>query len=108
MSSFFDFKANSPMARLVHPIPESDFPGADLGSNSHGDDGRELPSTKAGNGFIAAADAVFAKLRQWDGSNTQPLLLAMFQVATIGLQGINEPFRAKSADYRWFGEQRKL
>ena len=96
------------MDRLVHPIPESDFPGTDLGSSSQVDDGRELPGTKSGNGFIAAADAAFAKLRQWDGSNTQPLLLAMFQVATFGLRGINEPVSAKSADYRWLGEQRKL
>lgn len=117
----FDLDGVGPLDRLRHLTPGSYYLGADLDGDGRIGDGSELFGTRSGdgfadlvnhdqdgNGFIDAADPLFAQLRLWNGMDVQPLLLAAFQVAAIGVQGTAAPFSYKDADNRLLGENRKL
>jgi hypothetical protein len=117
----FDLDGVGATDRLRHLTPGSYYLGADLDGDGRIGDGSELFGTRSGdgfadllghdqdgNGFIDAADPLFAQLRLWNGTDVQPLLLAAFKIAAIGVQGIAAPFGYKDADNRLLGENRKL
>lgn len=118
-STAFDLIGDATKEALRHLTNGQHYLGADFNGNGRIDDGGELFGPKSGdgfadlgahdddgNGFIDAGDKVWQLLRLWAGDEAEPVKLAQWKIAAIGLANIDAPFSYKDAGNRLIGQNR--